>query len=67
MLKTLVGIQLRGSLGTLLRIGQGKKRRGWAGKLFIALAVVYVLVSIGLSLGMFFQTVLEAFHAAQLD
>ena len=67
MLKTLVGIQLRGSLGMLLRIGQGKKRRGWAGKLFIALAVVYVLASIGLSLGMFFQTVLEAFHAAQLD
>ena len=67
MIKSLVGIQLRSSMGMLLRIGQRKKKRGLAGKLLVALAVVYVLGSIGISLGMFFYTALEAFHAAQLD
>lgn len=61
MLKTLIAIQLRGLLGNLQLPGRRRKRGKPANKWLAALLVVYILGSLGISLGFTFQQMHSAF------
>lgn len=62
MLRSLVVIQLRGLLGSLGgRLGGRRKKARPMNKLLVGLAAIYIIGSLGASLGFYFHTMLAAF------
>ncbi|HPY95111.1 MAG TPA: hypothetical protein PLR12_06745, partial [Clostridia bacterium] len=62
MLRSLVVIQLRGLLGSLGgRLGGRRKKARPMNKVLVGLAAIYIIGSLGASLGFYFHTMLGAF------
>ncbi len=67
MLRALVKARFAGLFGQMFRSRRGLQNRSPFKMLLIVLAVIYVFISLGFSIGMMFKPLLEPLHAVGLD